>query len=62
MKEKKEFKMKLQPPKQITFWVSIILVVIGVILFAADKGPVVPLVLVLAGFVLLAMGNLLKGL
>lgn len=54
--------MKLQPPKQITFWVSIILVVIGVILQAADKGPVVPLVVVLAGFVLLAMGNLLKGL
>lgn len=53
--------MKLQPPKQITFWVSIILVVIGVILLAADKGPVVPLVVVLAGFVLLAMGNLLKG-
>jgi hypothetical protein len=54
--------MKLSPPKQVTFWVSIILVVIGVILFAAGKGPIVDLVVVLAGFVLLAMGNLVKGL
>lgn len=53
--------MKLQPPKQITFWVSIILVVIGVILYAAKMGPV-GLVVVLVGFVILALGNLLKGL
>jgi hypothetical protein len=53
--------MKLTPPKQITFWASLILAVLGVLGQFAE----LPLVtqysfwLVAAGFVLLALGNAL---
>ena len=39
--------MKLQPPKEVTFWVSIILVIIGIILLAANMNPVIAMVVVL---------------
>lgn len=54
--------MKLTPPKKITFWISVILAVLGVI------GKFVPFLapfsfwLLLAGFVLLVLGLLIKGL
>lgn len=55
---------KLNRPKAITFWIAVILVVIGVL---AALGTIPALAayafwMVVAGFVLLAFGNLLKGL
>ena len=56
--------MKLSRPKVITFWIAVILAVLGVL---ASLGSIPPLSgyalwLVVAGFVLLALGNLLKDL
>ena len=56
--------MKLNRPKVVTFWIAVILVVLGVL---ASLGSIPPLTdyalwLVVAGFVLLALGNLLKDL
>lgn len=56
--------MKLRAPKKITFWVSLILVVLGIL------GKFLPLgvisdwtwILVVAGYILLFLGVLLKGL
>lgn len=56
--------MKLQKPKNITFYISVVLAVLGVL----GTLVTIPVIsgfafwLVLAGFVLLALGNLLKGL
>ena len=56
--------MKLSPPKQITFWVSVVLAVLGLL----GKFVSIPLVsalsfwFVLAGFVLLAAANMSTGL
>lgn len=55
--------MKLNEPKVITFWIAVILVVIGVIVSAfLPNGDVYDFWLVLVGFIILAAGNLLKGL
>jgi len=58
--------MSLTPPKNITFWFSIILGVLGVVGTFAPTLPVIggamAFWLLLVGFVLLAFGNLLKGL
>jgi hypothetical protein len=61
----KENEMKLTPPKAITFWIAIFLGVFGTLIalgvlniMAATYG-----ILILAiGFIMLALGNLLKGL
>ncbi len=55
--------MKLTPPKAITFWIAVILVVLGIL---AAQGILAPLSayafwLVVVGFVVLALGNLVKG-
>jgi len=56
--------MKLSPPKNITFWVAVILVVLGVI----GKLTTVPILtvyswwFVFVGFIVLMLGNLVKGL
>ena len=53
--------MKLSAPKQITFFVSLILVIVGAI--AAFTLPITyAAALMLPGYVLLALGTLLKGL
>lgn len=58
-----EEKMKLQAPKQITFWIAVILAVLGLL----GQLVVIPVVsgvafwLVLAAFVLLLLGVLLDG-
>lgn len=55
--------MKLTPPKAITFWLSIILVVLGVAapyIFSFVTAPI-GLLVVVVGFVLLAFGNMVKG-
>jgi len=54
--------MKLSEPKVITFWVAVILGVLGVIgMFVTSLTPYA-FWLVLAGLVVLALGNLIKGL
>ncbi len=55
---------KLSRPKVITFWIAVALVVIGIL---AALGAIPALAMhafwiVVAGFVLLALGNLLKNL
>lgn len=56
--------MKINRPKDITFWIAVGLAVLGVV---AHQGIIAGLSqyafwLVVAGFVLLALGNLLKDL
>ncbi len=56
--------IKLSEPKVVTFWIAVILAVLGVL---ASQGILAGLAgyafwLVVAGFVLLALGNLMKGL
>ena len=56
--------LKLSEPKVVTFWIAVVLVVLGVL---ASQGIISGLAtyafwLVVAGFVLLALGNLVKDL
>lgn len=56
--------LKLSEPKVVTFWISVVLVVLGVM---AAQGMISALAsysfwLVVAGFVLLALANLVKDL
>jgi hypothetical protein len=55
--------MKLSAPKEITFWIAVILAALGIL---AAQGVIPPLSsyafwLVVAGFIVLALGNLVKG-
>lgn len=55
--------MKLSPPKKTTFWVAVVVAILGV-LGAVVKLPVLSeysLWVVVLGFVILALGNLLEG-
>jgi heme A synthase len=56
--------MKLSRPKVITFWIAVILAALGVLASLGIIGAFssYALWLVVAGFVLLALGNLLKDL
>lgn len=56
--------LKLSEPKVVTFWIAVLLVVLGIL---ASQGIISGLAayafwLVVAGFVLLALGNLIKDL
>jgi hypothetical protein len=57
--------MKLQAPKMITFWIAVILAILG---FLGKLAPTLPLIgpfafwFVLVGFVLLVLGLLVSGL
>jgi hypothetical protein len=55
---------RLSAPKVITFWIAVLLALIGVIAVLAPIATLAgyALWLVVAGFVLLALGNLLEGL
>lgn len=55
--------MQLSPPTKVTFWASIVLVVLGVLgkLVSLTLISAFSFWLVLAGFILLAAGNLLRG-
>lgn len=55
--------MKLSPPKQITFWIAVVVALLGV-LGSLITIPVLSdfaLWLVVIGFVILAVGNLVEG-
>jgi hypothetical protein len=55
--------MRLTPPKKIVFWISLILAVVGLVAYFVT----IPFLsgiafwLVLVGYVLLALGNTVKG-
>ena len=55
--------MKLTPPKNITFWVSVMLAILGFVGMVANV-PILsayPFWFVFVGYVVLALGLLLKG-
>ena len=55
--------MKLSPPKQITFWIAVVVAILGV-LASLITIPVLSgfaIWLVVIGFVILAAGNLIEG-
>ena len=56
--------MKLTPPKVATFWISILLVVLGAAASVLSLGflSTYSTAIMVLGFVLLALGNLIKGL
>lgn len=62
--------MRLNPPKKLTFWISILAALIGFVLYALTYVGVVGLVwlglvgvlLLVAAFVLLSLGLIVKGL
>ena len=55
--------MKLTPPKQTTFWISVVLAVLGLLGFMAIVPQLAAYAfwLVLVGFVVLALANMVKG-
>jgi hypothetical protein len=53
--------MKLSAPKKIVFYVSLVLIIAGLLGFFITTLADFQLWFVLAGYVLLALGNLLKG-
>jgi len=55
--------MKLSPPKQITFWIAVVLAVLGVLasLITIPVLSGLAVWLVVIGFVVLAVGNLVEG-
>jgi len=55
--------MKLSEPKVVTFWIAVILAVIGVLAFLGTISGISgsAFLLVVAGFIVLALGNLMKG-
>ena len=56
--------MKLSAPKVVTFWIAVILALLGVLAFLGSIPALsgIAFWLVVAGFVLLALANLMKGL
>jgi hypothetical protein len=56
--------MKLSRPKEVTFWIAVILVLFGILAFIGTIPALSAYAfwLVVAGFVLLALGNLMKNL
>lgn len=57
--------MKLSAPKQITWWISVILAIIAVVArwipFLSFLTPAYLFIILLAGFVLLLLGTFVKG-
>lgn len=56
--------MKLSAPTVVTFWIAVILVILGLLAVQGFMPGLATyaLWLIVAGFVLLALGNLMKGL
>jgi len=60
-----EFKMKLNPPKVITFWIAVVIGVLGFLGLIIPSLPVVGAYagwFLFVGFALLVLGLLVKGL
>ena len=57
-------KLKLSAPKVVTFWIAVILAILGLLAFLGTISALSAYAfwLVAAGFVLLALGNLMKNL
>ncbi len=57
--------MKLSAPKQVTFWIAVIIAILGVLGILVPSIPVIgggfAAWLVVIGFVVLAVGNLIEG-
>ena len=53
--------MMLSPPKQIVFFISVLLAVVGLIAFFVPAIEVYSFWILLLGYVLLALGNAVKG-
>jgi len=56
--------MKLSEPKVVTFWIAVALAVLGILAYLGSIPGLAgsAFLLLAAGFVLLALGNLVKGL
>jgi hypothetical protein len=63
MKEKRRKIMRLSEPKVVTFWIAVILALLGVLAYAGTIPgfSAYAFGLVVAGFIVLALGNLVKG-
>jgi hypothetical protein len=61
--EKRKNIMKLSAPMVITFWIAVILALLGVLAYAGTIPgfSAYAFGLVVAGFIVLALGNLVKG-
>ncbi len=53
--------MRLSAPKKIVFWISVILVLVRALGFFVEALEEIQLLLFLFVYVLLALGNILKG-
>ncbi len=56
--------MKLSAPKQVTFWVAVVIGLIGLVVQIAQISILLPYAfwIVVVGFVILILGNMVKGL
>jgi Ni,Fe-hydrogenase I cytochrome b subunit len=54
--------MKLSTPKMTTFWIAVVVAVIGIILYVAKFHQTVAFLLELVAFIVLAAGNLFDSL
>jgi len=56
--------MKLSEPKVVTFWIAVALAILGILAYMGSIPALASsaFILLAAGFVLLALGNLMKGL
>jgi len=56
--------MKLSAPKQVTFWVAVIVGLVGLVAFVVAIPVLTPFAfwIVVVGFVILVLANLLEGL
>jgi hypothetical protein len=56
--------LRLSAPKVVTFWIAVVIVVLGILVEQGVIGglPIAPFWVVVIGFVLLALANLLRDL
>jgi len=52
--------MQLTPPRVLTFWIAVLLAVLGGVFYIIPALSQYSLILVTAGFIILMLGNLLK--
>ena len=53
--------MRLNAPKKILFWISVVIAVIGLVFFFIPAVKDFAVFVALSAFILLALGNVLKG-